>query len=97
MTPFSVKNADGIVMRRGHCPADQLADQLLNPGETVELGWQDLPDPTERPSWAYRRQRMYPPLTDLADAIYWKAQGDDTKMAAYIKKVHAIKQTIPKT
>lgn len=42
------------------------------------------------------RQPEYPPITDLADAIYWQSQGDDTKMAAYISAVEAVKQKYPK-
>jgi hypothetical protein len=42
------------------------------------------------------RQLEYPPLTDLADALYWQTQGDDSKMTAYIAAVEAVKQKYPK-
>lgn len=42
------------------------------------------------------RQPEYPPLTELADAIYWQSHGDDTKMVAYIAAVEAVKQKYPK-
>ena len=42
------------------------------------------------------RQPEYPPLSDLADALYWQAQGDDSKMATYLAAVDAVKQKYPK-
>lgn len=46
----------------------------------------------------YKEQRAaeYPPLTDLADAVYWQEKGDTSKMAAYVAAVEAIKQKYPK-
>lgn len=46
----------------------------------------------------YQRQRYpeYPPLSDLADAIYWQQNGDETKMTAYLAAVEAVKQKYPK-
>jgi hypothetical protein len=43
-----------------------------------------------------RRRPEYPPLADLADAIYWQAEGDNTKMTAYLAAVEAVKQKYPK-
>lgn len=43
-----------------------------------------------------KRQPEYPPLTDLADALYHQQNGDDTKMTAYLAKVEAVKQKYPK-
>ena len=42
------------------------------------------------------RQEEYPPLSELADALYWQSQGDDTKMADYITKCEAVKTKYPK-
>lgn len=42
------------------------------------------------------RQPEYPPLADLADALYWQAQGDESKMTAYLAAVEAVKQKYPK-
>jgi hypothetical protein len=46
----------------------------------------------------YQRLRKpeYPPISDLADAIYHQANGDDTKMTAYLAAVEEIKQKYPK-
>lgn len=47
---------------------------------------------------AYQRQRRveYPPLTDLADALYHQANGDNTKMEAYLAACEAVKIKYPK-
>lgn len=42
------------------------------------------------------RSAAYPPLTDLADAFYWQAKGDDSKMIEYLRKCDAVKQQYPK-
>ena len=53
---------------------------------------------TEWDSKEYQRLRQpeYPPLSDLADALYWQAQGDNTKMTAYLAAVDAVKTKYPK-
>ena len=43
-----------------------------------------------------KRQPEYPPLTELADALYHQQNGDDTKMTAYLAKCEAVKQKYPK-
>jgi hypothetical protein len=42
------------------------------------------------------RDMEYPPMTDLADALYWQSKGDDSKMTAYLAAVEAVKQKYPK-
>jgi hypothetical protein len=46
----------------------------------------------------YQRQRKpeYPLLADLADALYWQAQGDESKMTEYLAAVNAVKAKYPK-
>jgi hypothetical protein len=43
-----------------------------------------------------KREKEYPPLTELADALYHQQNGDDTKMTAYLAKCEAVKQKYPK-
>jgi hypothetical protein len=43
-----------------------------------------------------KRQAEYPPLTDLADALYHQSKGDETKLTAYLAKCEAVKQKYPK-
>jgi hypothetical protein len=49
-------------------------------------------------SIAYQAQRKqeYPPLENLADALYWQANGDSSKMATYLAQVAAVKEKYPK-
>ena len=53
---------------------------------------------TEYDARGYQRQRKseYPPLADLADALYWQSKGNDIKMAAYLAAVDAVKTKYPK-
>lgn len=42
------------------------------------------------------RRANYPPLADLADALYWQSRGDDSKLRAYHAAVAAVKEQYPK-
>jgi hypothetical protein len=44
-----------------------------------------------------KRQAEYPPLTDLADALYHQSKGDETKLTAYLAKCEAVKTKYPKS
>lgn len=43
-----------------------------------------------------KRAREYPSAAVLADAIYWQAKGDETKMEMYLAAVEAVKNKYPK-
>ena len=47
----------------------------------------------------YQRRRAleYPPLADLADAMYWASQGDNTKLDNYYAACEAVKLKYPKS
>ena len=42
------------------------------------------------------RQAEYPPIEDLADAMYWNSKGDASKLEAYFARVLAVKEKYPK-
>ena len=42
------------------------------------------------------RQPEYPDLADLADALYWSNQGDNTKLDEYYQACAAVKAKYPK-
>lgn len=46
----------------------------------------------------YQRQRAteYPPLQDLADALFWQAQGNTQPMTDYLAACAQVKQQYPK-
>ena len=44
-----------------------------------------------------KRQMEYPPLADLADAMYWASKGDNTKLDNYYAACEAVKQKYPKS
>jgi hypothetical protein len=43
------------------------------------------------------RKAAYPPLADLADALYWQSHGDNSKMDAYNAAIAAVKAQFPKS
>lgn len=54
-----------------------------------------VPQPAVDPVLASRR-KAYPPLEDLADALYWQAKGKPGPMNAYMAAVAAVKAKYPK-
>ena len=42
------------------------------------------------------RASEYPPLQDLADALYWQAQGNSQPMTDYLTACQAVKARYPK-
>ncbi|WP_157778895.1 hypothetical protein [Massilia violaceinigra] len=42
------------------------------------------------------RRAAYPPLADLADAMYWQSRGQSGKMDEYNAAVEAVKARYPK-
>jgi len=64
--------------------------------------WRDVRDDARRAADAAEeiaadRRDAYPPLADLADALYWQSRGDDSKMDAYNAAVAAVKAKFPKS
>ena len=66
-------------------------DQTLVDAAAAELA-------TEAAATQYQRDRKpeYPDLADLADALYWSNQGDNTKLDEYYEKISAVKAKYPK-
>lgn len=64
--------------------------------EVVEAEVQRLTAEQNATKYKLLRVEEYPPLADLADALYWQAQGDESKMTAYLAAVDAVKQKYPK-
>ena len=66
-------------------------DQALVDAAAAELA-------AEAAATQYQRDRQpeYPALADLADALYWSNQGDNTKLDEYYEKISAVKAKYPK-
>ena len=87
-------NAVTIQDRRGAFDADGNKielDQALVDAAAAEIQ-------AELDATQYQRDRQpeYPSLADLADALYWSNQGDNTKLDEYYAKVSAVKAKYPK-
>ena len=79
---FGVKDADGNQIE---------LDQALVDAAAAELA-------AEAAATQYQRDRQpeYPSLADLADALYWSNQGDNTKLDEYYAACAAVKAKYPK-
>lgn len=85
-------------------PPGYVPDPNRLPGERWHVQsktWVDTRSQDQKTSDDYQaviqaRVAEYPPLEDLADAMYWANQGDDTKLKAYYDKVAAVKANNPK-
>src|SRR6056300_1130521 len=66
-------------------------DQALVDAAAAELA-------AEAAATQYQRDRQpeYPSLADLADALYWSNQGDNTKLDEYYQACAAVKAKYPK-
>lgn len=76
-------------------PMPSLADVEA---EIAKIAAGNPTDASGRIKYEYRRLRApeYPPVTDLADAIFWQQQGDNSKMEAYVAACEAVKAKYPK-
>lgn len=87
---------DGKAVRRGTFNDEKML-RLDFPADEYELlldVFMELDAPA--PTYAELRRQAYPTDGDFADAIYWQAKGDSSKMDAYIAKVDAVKARFPK-
>ena len=66
-------------------------DQALVDAAAAELA-------AEAAATQYQRDRKpeYPSVADLADALYWSNQGDNTKLDEYYQACAAVKAKYPK-
>ena len=84
--------------------AEKAALAAMPPGWTWQMPQRravDLRSPQRRDDdadVALRRARAksYPPLADLADALFWQANGDSAPMTVYFARVAAVKAAYPK-
>ncbi len=65
-------------------------------GNQVEIDMDVVNAWVDPNAYKSKRQAEYPPLTDLADALYHQSKGDETKLTAYLAKCEAVKQKYPK-
>lgn len=99
MKNFYILNADNSVSSMGACQDEDFALQPLAAGQTIVEGTPIITVPAFVPptaTWEQIRERAYPPLAMLADAIYWQSKGDNSKMDTYLAQCAAVKAQFPK-
>ena len=65
-------------------------------GERTEGTIQPHVEKPEPLPWNVSRMNEYPPLVNLADAMYWASKGDDSHLTAYYAACEAVKTKYPK-
>lgn len=87
---------DGKVVRRGTFTSEELLRLDLPAPEYDLVLDKHLDFKEEIPGYREARRFAYPPTADLADALYWQAQGDDSMMQDYLAACAAVKTLYPK-
>ena len=72
---------------------DEAFDEQGNP---VTYNEETVQSYIDSQAYIENRQREYPPLANLADALYHQSKGDETKLTAYLAKCEAVKTKYPK-
>jgi hypothetical protein len=62
----------------------------------AEAAWNKIAAEAAATQYQRDRQPEYPSLADLADALYWSNQGDNTKLDEYYAACAAVKAKYPK-
>ena len=78
-----------VVSIRGDDAFDEQGNSVIYNEATVQAY-------IDSQAYIENRQREYPPLADLADALYHQSKGDETKLTAYLAKCEAVKTKYPK-
>lgn len=87
---------NGVPVRRGTF-TDEHCLRIDFPEPEYELRLDEYHDlPTIEQTYADKRRMAYPPLSEFADAMYWYAKGDSSKLDAYNAQVAAVKEQFPK-
>ena len=106
MIDFFVIDSVGLITTHGSVANE--ADALLNAPDGQTLNFGSVPhgmthyinnafvDRRPKPTYSELRREAYPAVTELADALYWQSQGDESKMRDYLDKCAAVKAAIPK-
>jgi hypothetical protein len=64
--------------------------------EEIDLEVYRLVQESMQNQYKQLRAKEYPPLEDLADALYWQSQGDNTLLDIYMEKCAEVKAKYPK-
>ena len=86
----------GVTQPNGTVVCNTVTDEELfaHPNYQQELDRLEAKHAAVR--YVSQRQPEYPSLADLADALYWSNQGDNTKLDEYYAACAAVKAKYPK-
>ena len=77
----------GWSVRGTHVTFENRADALTD---------REIEDAFNAYQYIENRVGEYPPLTELADALYWSSKGSNTKLDEYYAACEAVKAKYPK-
>lgn len=86
----------GVVVRVGTFTNLELLKRDLPAPEYELVLDEHRPFPVKQADYREMRRLAYPSQAELADAMYWEAKGDSTKMLAYVAACEAVKARYPK-
>ncbi len=91
-------NADWVLEGLEYSGLQWKSTDILKPTQS-ELETEQASLQAEYEAKEYQRLRApeYPPLSDLADAMYWASKGDNTKLDNYYAACEAVKLKYPKS
>ncbi len=110
-TNFARYAEDGRVLSAGHMASEHIeaeekaGERIVALDEPVadlsrafvvdgRVEYRDAPP--RAATYAESRARAYPPLTQFADALYWRERGDETPWRAWLEACDAVKSQHPK-
>lgn len=88
---IEAERASGVAIVECEPPAD-FVNAFYVDGAVV---YRDAP--AKAADYRFERAQAYPSVSDFADALYWREQGDDTKWRAWLDACAAVKSKYPKT
>jgi len=75
---------------------DANGNQIALDQSLVDAAAAEIQAELDATQYQRNRQPEYPSLADLADALYWSNQGDNTKLDEYYAACAAVKTKYPK-
>ncbi len=74
-------------------PAEEYLSAFRRFGDPAwDLISRELPPDEEDERHRQRRAEEYPPLSDMADAIYWREKGNPDPLAAWVAACDAVRE-----
>jgi hypothetical protein len=88
--------SNAVTIDDGAGAFDADGNQITLDRNLVDAAAAEIQAELDATQYQRNRQPEYPSLADLADALYWSNQGDNTKLDEYYAACAAVKAKYPK-